>query len=200
PELQALFNRGKLAVLANVGVLVRPTAYRALSDPAFPLPTNLRSHADQVVLMQTGYPNAGGSSGWGGRTLDQLQAYNASTSFPIAIAMNSPAVYCVGAVTQGVALQPGNYLDQNAFSVYPPAAAQARADAQQQIVTADSGNAIINAANKVMSSALTLNPILKSAASSAVFPQAFPSTPIGDQLQEIARVISLNAQLGTGRQ
>ena len=200
PELQALFNRGKLAVLANVGVLVRPTTYRALSDPAFPLPTNLRSHADQVVLMQTGYPNAGGSSGWGGRTLDQLQAYNANTTFPIAVALNSPAIYCVGAVTQGVSLQPGNDLDQDAFGIYPPAAAQARAAAQRQIVTAASGNAIIDAANKVMAGALTLNPLLRSAAGGAVFPKAFPTSPIGEQLQEIARVISLNLQLGVGRQ
>jgi len=150
--------------------------------------------------MQTAYPNSGGSSGWGGRTLDQLQTYNANTSFPIAIAMNSPAIYCVGAVTQGVSLQPGNYLDQNAFGIYPPAAAQARATAQQQIVTADSGNTIINAANKVMSSAIALNPLLKSAAGSTIFPKPFPSTPIGNQLKEIARIISLNSQLSVGRQ
>jgi uncharacterized protein (DUF1501 family) len=150
--------------------------------------------------MQTGFSTSGGSSGWGGRTLDQLQSYNANTSFPIAIAMNSPAIYCVGSVTQGVSLQPGNYLDQNGLSAYPAAAAQARGGAQQTIVTADSGNSIINAANKVMASALTLNPLLKSAAGSVTFPKAFPSTPIGSQLQEIARIISLNAQLSVGRQ
>ncbi|MBI3796244.1 MAG: DUF1501 domain-containing protein [Deltaproteobacteria bacterium] len=200
PELQALFNRGKLAILANVGVLVQPTAYQDLADPSFSLPTNLRSHADQIVLMQTGYPNASGSSGWGGRTLDQLQTYNANTSFPIAIAMNSPAIYCVGSLTQGVSLQPGNALVQDAFGIYPPAAAQARATAQQQIVTASSGNALIDAANKVMASALTLSPLLQSAAGSTVFPQPFPATEIGDQLQEIAHIISLNSQLSVGRQ
>src|SRR5262245_35704016 len=40
PELQSLFNRGKLAILANVGVLVQPTAYSNLSDANFQLPTN----------------------------------------------------------------------------------------------------------------------------------------------------------------
>jgi uncharacterized protein (DUF1501 family) len=200
PELQTLFNQGKLAILANVGVLVQPTLYSDLANPSFQLPTNLRSHSDQVVSMQTGFSTSGGSSGWGGRTLDQLQSYNANTSFPIAIAMNSPAIYCVGSVTQGVSLQPGNYLDQNGLSAYPAAAAQARGAAQQTIVTADSGNSIINAANKVMASALTLNPLLKSAAGSVTFPKAFPSTPIGSQLQEIARIISLNAQLSVGRQ
>ncbi len=200
PELQTLFNQGKLALLANVGPLVQPTSYSNLSNSSFPLPTNLRSHSDQVVTMQTGIPNASGSSGWGGRTLDQLQSYNANTTFPIAISMNSPAIYCVGAVTQGVSLQPGNYLDQNGLSAYPATAAQARSSAQQTIVTTDSGNSIINAANKVMTSAITLNPILKSAAGSTVFPKAFPSTSIGAQLQDIAHLINLNAQLSVGRQ
>lgn len=114
--------------------------------------------------------------------------------------MNSPAIYCVGLATQGVTLQPGNFLDQNAFGVYPPATAQARTATQQKIVTTDSGNSIINAANKVMANALTLNPLLKSAANGLTFPKAFPGTTIGKQLQDIARVISLNAQLSVGRQ
>jgi uncharacterized protein (DUF1501 family) len=200
PELQALFNQGKLAIVANVGVLSRPTAYRNLSDASFQLPNNLRSHSDQIIMMQTGYTNAGNGSGWGGRTLDGLQANNGGSTFPVSIAMNSPAVYCVGAATQGITLQPGNDLDQNALSIYPPGAAQARAAAQQRIVSADSGNAVINAANQVMASAITLNPILKSAVANAAIPKPFPHTSIGDQLLEIARIISLNAQFGVGRQ
>jgi uncharacterized protein (DUF1501 family) len=200
PELQALFTQGKLAIVANTGVLAQPTAYRNLSDPTFQLPSNLRSHADQVIMMQTGFSDAGGSSGWGGRTLDGLEVYNSGTVFPISISMDNPAIYCVGAVTQGVTLQPTNDLDQNAFGIYPPAAAQARAAAQRQIVTAKGANAIVNAANQVMSDATTLNPILKAAGVGATFPKAFPQTTIGDQLQEIARIVSLNVQLGVGRQ
>jgi uncharacterized protein (DUF1501 family) len=200
PELQALFTQGKLAIVANTGVLAQPTAFRNLSDPNFQLPINLRSHSDQVVMMQTGFTNAGGSSGWGGRTLDGLQAYNGATSFPISISMDSPAIYCVGAVTQNVTLEPNNDLDQTAFSIYPPAAAQARAAAQRQIVTADSGNAIVNAANQVMANTIDLNPTLKSAGAGAAFPKAFPPNTLGDQLAEIARIVSLNGQLGVGRQ
>ena len=181
-------------------MLAQPTAYRNLSDPTFQLPSNLRSHSDQIVMMQTGFSDAGGSSGWGGRTLDGLQVYNNGTAFPVSISMDNPAIYCVGAVTQGVTLEPTNDLDQNAFGIYPPAAAQARAAAQRQIVTAENGNAIVNAANQVLSNAITLNPILKAAGVGATFPKPFPQTTIGDQLQEIARIVSLNAQLGVGRQ
>ena len=153
--------------------------------------------------MQTGVPNASGSSGWGGRTLDVLTynyGYNATTSFPVAISMERPALFCDGAIVQDVSLRPGNALDQNGLSVYPPAAAAARAAAQLQIVTASSGNAMIDAANKVMADARALNPLLKQAQTGTTFQQAFPSTDLGEQLQEIARVIALNAQLNVGRQ
>ena len=199
-DLQPLFTQGKLAILANVGVLVQPTRYNNLSNSNFPLPINLRSHSDQVGLMQTGIPNAVGSSGWGGRTLDQLTSYNSGSSFPVSIAMNSPAIFCIGGVTQGVSLQPGNYLDQSGLNAWPAAAAQAKALAQQQIISADSGNYIVNAANRVMTSATSLNPLLRAASTGVQFSSDFGSSQIGTQLKEIARIISLNSQLNVGRQ
>ncbi|MBS1808313.1 MAG: DUF1501 domain-containing protein [Acidobacteria bacterium] len=200
PEVQALFTQGKAAFLANVGMLVQPTLYANLSNPSFPLPTQLRSHSDQVQQMQTGVPSSGGSSGWGGRTLDWLQANNANTNFPVAIAMNSPSIFCAGNQVVGTSLQPGNALDQTAMNLYPASAGQARAAAQQQIATTDSGNSIINAANKSIADALALNPILKNAASNITWQTPFPGTSLGNQLQEIARIISLNSQLNVGRQ
>ena len=69
-----------------------------------------------------------------------------------------------------------------------------------QIASATSGNAMVDAANKVMADALALNPLLKNAAGAVMFQKPFPATPLGSQLQDIARVISLNAQLAVGRQ
>ena len=203
PEMQALYNQGQLAILANVGMLVQPTSYAQSIASGFPLPLNLRSHADQVVQMQTGVPNASGSTGWGGRALDLMEsayAYNATTGFPVSISMNSPALFCAGAIVRNVSLQPGNYLDQDAMSLWPASAAQARAAAQAQIVSATNGNAMVDSANKVMADALALNPLLQSAAGAVAFQKPFPATALGSQLQDIARMISLNAQLNVGRQ
>ena len=203
PEMQALYNQGQLAILANVGMLVQPTSYTQFSSPGYPLPLNLRSHADQVVQMQTGVPNSSGSTGWGGRTLDlmeQAYAYNATTGFPVSISLDAPALFCAGNIVQNVSLQPGNDFDQDAMSLWPAAAAQARQAAQAQIVSTTTGNALIDSANTVMADALALNPLLKNASSTVAFQKPFPATTLGDQLQEVARVISLNAQLGVGRQ
>ncbi|MEW6130445.1 MAG: DUF1501 domain-containing protein [Acidobacteriota bacterium] len=199
PEIQSLFQQSRCAVVANVGNLVRPTSY-ADYQAATQLPVQLRSHSDQVAQMQTAVPSSSGSTGWGGRTVDAMQARNAGTSFPVSISMNSPALFCVGNVNQAAALQPGNYLDQNAMSLWPATAAQARAAAQQQIVSQSSGNLIIDAANKSMVDALALNPLLKAAAGNPPFTTVFPSTSLGNQLKEVARVIGLRAQLGVGRQ
>src|SRR3989440_12432891 len=38
PEIQALYNSGKVAVLANVGMLVKPTLYNNQFQSNFPLP------------------------------------------------------------------------------------------------------------------------------------------------------------------
>jgi uncharacterized protein (DUF1501 family) len=199
PELQSLYQQGRMAVISNVGMLVRPTSF-ADFQAANQLPTNLRSHSDQVAQMQTGFPNAMGNTGWGGRSLDFLQSSNSATSFPVSISMAGTALFCIGNVVAPGSLQPGNYLDQNAMSLWPASAAQARATAQRQIVSQTSGNLMIQSANKVMSDALALNPILKSAASAPAFTTIFPQTQIGNQLKEVARFISLRAQLGAGRQ
>jgi uncharacterized protein (DUF1501 family) len=188
-----------LPVIANVGMLIRPTSYADFQSNN-QLPTNLRSHSDQVQQMQTGYPNAFGASGWGGRTADLMQTANAGTNFPVSISLNGAALFCTASVVQSASLQPGNYLDQNAMSLWPASAAQARATAQQQILAAGSGNQMIQSANKAMSDALALNPLLKSASGNPAFTTPFPQTQIGNQLKEIARIIGLRAQLGAARQ
>jgi uncharacterized protein (DUF1501 family) len=206
PELQALFQQEKLAILANVGPLVEPTTYRDLADRTVPVPVNLRSHSRQIQAMQSGYPLGGGSTGWGGRALDQLLAYNGNTEFPVAIAMDHPALYCAGAVTRDICLQPGHGLEQNALQISPMAAAQARLTAQEQIIAAESGNAIANAANRVMIGVQEVvdvtnrvNQVLGSGAAAA-FPKPFPPGPLGSQLKGIASIISLNAEYSVGRQ
>ncbi len=199
PEMQALYGQGKAGVIANVGMLVQPTSWQQF-QAGTQLPTQLRSHSDQVVQMQTGYPNTGGSTGWGGRVADLLQGSNAGSTFPTSIAIGGSALYCSGNQVTGINLQPGNYFDQNAMNLYPASAGQGRDAAQNSIVTQDAGNTLVNAANGVLAQARQLNPILKATANSPGFTTQFPSTGIGTQLKEIARIISLRNQVGVGRQ
>ncbi len=85
PGLQALYplwGQGRLAVLANTGMLVQPVTRTEFLTNAVPLPTNLFSHADQMQQMQSGIPSTSGGTGWGGRAADVMQPLNGTSSFP----------------------------------------------------------------------------------------------------------------------
>ncbi|HYM00470.1 MAG TPA: DUF1501 domain-containing protein [Blastocatellia bacterium] len=199
PDLAPLYQQSKIAIVANVGMLVRPTTFADFQN-ANQLPTNLRSHADQVQQMQTGIPNSFGASGWGGRTVDLMQTANSGTTFPVSISMNGTSLFCFGNLAQAASLQPGNELDQAAFGSFAAPGPQAVATAQQQILAAGSSNSLIQAANNQMTGALALNPLLKAAAGAPTFKTVFPDTDIGNQLKEVARLIDLRSQIGAGRQ
>jgi uncharacterized protein (DUF1501 family) len=200
PELQSLYNQGRLAILANAGMLVQPITRQQYLAPNPVVPTNLFSHSDQVVQMQTGIPNASGGTGWGGRAADLMVQANAGVNFPTSISMNGTSLFCTGSQVQAASIQPGNYLGQDAMSFWPQSAADARAQGQKEIATTPSGNQMIDAANKAMADALALGPMLKSAAGAANLSTQFPNNPLGNQLKEVAHMISLRTQLGVSRQ
>src|SRR5437763_13224504 len=55
--IQPLWAQQKLAVVANVGMLVQPTSRAQYLAGTATVPTNLFSHADQVIQIQAGNPN-----------------------------------------------------------------------------------------------------------------------------------------------
>jgi uncharacterized protein (DUF1501 family) len=199
PLTRELYAAGRAAVVANVGMLVGPTGWGDLDDPS-KLPANLRSHADQVVQMQSGSTGGGSSSGWGGRAADSVASHNATAVFPVSVSLSGSALFCAGNSTPAASLQPGNILPQSAMSLWPQSAADARAAAQRQVVTQTSDNQLVNAANRQLAGGIDLHPLLKQAQASITWNRPFPATGLGRQLADIARIISLNSQLGVGRQ
>lgn len=195
PELQNIYNQGKMAIVANVGNLVKPSTRTDQTQ----IPTQLFSHADQVVQMQSGAPDGSLGMGWGGRTSDAVAGSNAGSNFPPSISFNGAALFSNGAQIQSASLQPGNDLSQYAMNIYPPAHAAARQTAQTEIVTNLSSFNLINSANKVVSNVNNLSAILRNAGSGGIT-TAFPSTSIGEQLKEAAQMISIRASVGISRQ
>ena len=66
PELQTLFNQGKLAVLCNNGPLVEPLTRTTYQNGTGKKPLQLFSHSDQVGLFQTAIANTVSQTGWEG--------------------------------------------------------------------------------------------------------------------------------------
>ena len=80
--MQALFDQKKLAVVANVGMLVKPSTKQGLETGGAPRPANLFSHSDQELAVQSGVYSGFERVGWGGRVADRLDAANPGTLFP----------------------------------------------------------------------------------------------------------------------
>src|SRR5258708_16195179 len=73
PELAALYQSNNLAVLANVGTLIKPFSSKTdYINRTIQAPDNLFSHSDQQDQLQTVQSNGVPSTGWGGRTADTI--------------------------------------------------------------------------------------------------------------------------------
>lgn len=191
--------QGRLAVMANVGMLVRPTTRAQYLGATVGLPTNLFSHSDQVISMQAGDPNGSGGSGWAGRIADATRAMNAAATFPPAISVAGSALFCSGNIVQSTSLIPGFDLSADGLAAWPASAAAAKVQALQEIVTFNSGLALVQAANDVRADGLELNGMLAGLGSGSVA-TVFPGTGIGQQLKQVAQIIRLRAATGMRRQ
>ena len=196
--IHPLWAQGKLAFLANTGMLVKPTTRAQFLAKSVPLPTNLFSHSDQIQQMQSGVPSTSGATGWGARAADSVQSMNGASTFPAAISINGPNLFTTGNIVQSASLLPGFNLDIAGLQLWPQTASDARRLGIQQVLQFDSGLALVQAANKVRIDALTLNSLLSG--TSATITTPFPGTSIGDQLLQVAKIIKLRNTTGMNRQ
>ena len=90
-----LFAAGRLAVLPNVGPLLRPTTKTDLRNAAFPRPASLFSHNDQQSTWQT-LAVEGRTSGWGGRMGDLLMSQNGPGAVFTSVSTSGNAVWLAG--------------------------------------------------------------------------------------------------------
>ena len=196
-EIQGLYNQGKAAVLANVGMLVQPiTRAIYLTNNSAIIPSALFSHSDQSSQWQTGIPAGNGRSGWGGRITDLLQSQNSAAIFPPVTATNSCQLFCTGVQTFPATVPPTGMATLNGLT-----SASANAGVQQ-LLTFDNGVQLVQAANGIMTRgnnyANTLTGLLASA------PPLQTQFPAGNllaaQLQTVAKVMAVRNQLGLTRQ
>ena len=199
PEIQALFNQKHLAVLANVGTLVRPTTRAQFQQGQANLPQNLFSHEDQQAQMQTATLNSNCQTGWAGRTADKIQSIYGG-SFPVIISLAGTNVFCEGLTARSIESSgdPTKLLSGFGSS----AESQGRLSALQSLLTFDTGVSLIQAASSTTSNALQDSNALASALASApALATAFPgNNELARQLKQVAQIISVRSALGLQRQ
>jgi len=199
PGLQALFNGGQLAVVANVGTLAQPVTRAQYKQGSATLPVNLFSHSDQQGQWQTAQFDGYSHTGWAGRTADVLQSLNAGAQYPPITSVAGGAILCNGAQTQPYALIPGSSPGLSGY--YGSTADNARLVSFQQLLTFDTGVSLVQDTSAVMSQSLAQSQILASALKGLPSLQTqFPTTGLGPQLQQVAQIMQARSTLGLQRQ
>jgi uncharacterized protein (DUF1501 family) len=202
PGLQSLWASGNLAVVANVGTLVQPLTKTQYLSTTTAKPENLFSHIDQQHQWQASISTASSNSGWGGRLSDQLATLNANSSVPPMISTGGNNLFVTGAASQALVIPISGSFGLKGFS--NDSVDAARRSALAELLNVDQDINLTQAAQAVMSSALTssaiLNPILTttSAALSARFTGL--TSNFSQQLLAIAKVIEARSTLGASRQ
>ncbi len=195
--LAPLYNTSKrLALLVNVGTLVQPVPRGSNGRPqltAVPLPANLYSHSDQQAEWQTALPQGSATTGWSGRLADKLASVSGGR-VPSAITVAGNALQLIGQTTQPSTVSTSN------FGLVAPAA-DPGSTALQHMLDLPSGVTLVQAAQQSLKDAASVAQAVNAAlASSGSLSVTFPTTGIGTQLGQVAKLIQVRASLGASRQ
>jgi uncharacterized protein (DUF1501 family) len=215
PELQTLFNsQQNIAIAANVGPLVTPTTRAQYLARSVSVPSNLFSHSDQQNEWQTSAPNSLSVVGWGGRIADIMQYANGSAQYPMMVSMAGSAVFTSGQQTQPVALIPQSVQPNGTLGAVPTVSCTAGSSAattndcanrtagMQELLTFDTGAALVQETSSVMNKSFLYTDLLNDARNgkSAISNVTWPTTNLALQLQQVAEIIQVRNELGLKRQ
>jgi uncharacterized protein (DUF1501 family) len=200
--LQAMFDAGRAAVVANVGTLVEPVSKAQWIARSARTPPQLFSHNDQTSIWQARKPE-GARIGWGGRMGDLLAAANPYANFT-SISAAGNAVFLAGETTiqyqagSNGAVTIGN-LNGGLFG------ATSATNPLRAIVTDDRANLFEKEHARVVRRAIDAQVALGAAMLPAASLPAVPTfngqtNGLAQQLQTIARIIGGRGTLGMKRQ
>ncbi len=195
----SLIDSGAGALVANVGTLTQPLT-RAQYMAGGVTPWNLFSHLDQTQEWQNAGLSGEMHSGWAGRIADNLSTTcNPNASIPMVTSVSGDALLCDGAGTGALTVTPGQ-LGMGTCSAGD--LCQARAEAQQALLTLNSGVSLVQADNRITSNAFKYAAALAAAAQSVQPMQTvFPSgNGLALQLGQVAQILQIRAALGVTRQ
>ena len=200
PELQALYQQGVAAMLANVGMLVVPipnvAAYNQYNNGSPMLPVNLFSHSDQSSQWQNAAPSGLSASGWGGRMADAVQSASPGSAFPAVVTTGGCGPFCTGVQTLPTVVPGGGATPITGNGNDP-----AKITGFNSLLTFDNGLHLVQQANGIVTRGNNYVTLLN--AQLALAPKLatlFPATNLGQQLNMIARIIQVHGGLSLNRQ
>jgi uncharacterized protein (DUF1501 family) len=187
--MKELWDAQRAAVVANVGPLVYPLT-RPQYQAGAARPYQLFSHSDQIAQWQSAIADRVSPTGWGGRTADAFEPH--ASGFPMITAL-SGGLFTRGTTSSPLSIAPAptplnRVLVLTGFGT--AADETARLNAMTFLRTIDSDQVLVGSASRTTQQALDVGRILSADVTLAT---VFPATALGNQLQQIAKVIKFNA-------
>jgi uncharacterized protein (DUF1501 family) len=195
-DLRQIYEQGRMAVVLNVGSLVRPMTKQEYLAPGASLPANLFSHSDQQAEWQNSSPSALTPTGWAGRVADRLLSCNAGTTFPTTVSMAGNTIFGAGVQSRLATVTPNATVGLQGLGALP----NPRYTAFQELLKFDNGSELVKAANRVAAAGLNDAELINKALTATRIATTFPNTSLGQQLRTVARIIEARSSFGVRRQ
>ncbi len=201
-SLKPVWDAGKLAVMCNVGTLVEPLSKADYSNVQKAKPQQLFSHADQQNQWQAAISADFSRTGWGGRMADVAGKLNGSAIFPMITSIAGSALFTAGVTPRVLAIPSTGSFGLSGFNT--TAVSQARLNTLKALTNLDSSNDFVREADDVLAQGLgasdVLNPIITSTNTTITPLFINARTSIGNQLQQVAKLIEARNTIGLKRQ
>lgn len=208
PRLKALFDRDKLAFIANIGTLIEPIIDKNdFENGLKKLPLGLYSHADQIMQWQTSVPQDRSAVGVGGRMADILKDMNSIQEISMNISLDGRNRFQAGNTVVEYAV--GNDPDPNSIGItsFPPYRNNSGYLTEQRNETINTlmddvyNNVFHDTYADLTRQTIESVDIFKSAlARRPGYPTIFNDSYLSQDLRMMADIISANQFLGAKRQ
>ena len=202
PELQELYNNGRLAFVSNIGPLLEPTTRQSILEGRANLPPHLFSHSDQQSHWMTTDSENTTTIGWAGRAADLYSSINTNKIMPLNFSLGATNIWQAGTNTQPLVLESGGALELHEFwgEDHYPLMYQSMAELLKQ--SRSSSHALVREYERVFTRGVTLTTTIQSLLrQSPTINTQFPEkSPLAKKLKAVARLISVHKRMGMVRQ
>ncbi|HEX8197958.1 MAG TPA: DUF1501 domain-containing protein [Pyrinomonadaceae bacterium] len=198
-DLKTLFDAGKMAVVCNVGSLVKPLT-RQLYQSGAQRPYQLFSHPDQIQQFQTAVSSTPAATGWGGRTSAKVAGLNNGAAIPMITSISGSTIFSVGNGGSPliIASAPTPLNKVLTLSGFGTATDElARRAAMEKIRGEDLSQTLFQATSILTQQAVNVSAELSQDPTLTV---TFPNTSLGNQLRQVAKLMKFRTQLNMTRQ
>ena len=209
-DLHNQYNRGRLAVVANVGNLIAPVTKNDYSTNSALIPNDLFAHNHQQEQWLKGLSSSPASvvgTGWGGRMADLMQTANAGAGLPPSFSLAGSNYWLPGADVQPMSISPSTGLSPLTYLDAQAATANgARSAAFEKILAGSYTHPMkAQAAMSLGRARDGASEVVRALAANDIFRDerardAGAPSSLRAQLRMVARMIAANEMLGMRRQ